>query len=67
MMCSVISKPRKANTQRINPVSILLHYSMEARDYFQIGIHGDLDMVVAVKMERINCILGTTNGGPETC
>ena len=67
MMCSVISKPRKANTQRINPVSILLHYSMEARDYFQIGIHGDMDMVVSVKMERINCILGTTNGGAETC
>lgn len=67
MMCSVISKPRKANTQRISPVSILLHYSMEARNYFQTGIHGDLDMVVAVKMERINYILGTTNGGPETC
>jgi len=67
MMCPVISKPRKANAQRISPVSILLHYFMEARYYSQIRIHGDLDTVVAVKMETINCILGNTNGGPETC
>lgn len=53
--------------QRISPVNILLHYSMEAREYFQARIDCDLDMVVAVKKERISCILGNTTGGPETC
>ena len=66
-MYFAINKLRKANMQRISPVNSLLHYSMEAREYFQARIDCDLDMVVAVKKERISCILGNTTGGPETC